>query len=100
MCVLWDTGYSVDFSFSWASLSRLLYFPSALRWKLVSQQLNTAVAGLLHWKRTSCNGLGNSRVYEMTEEALGLGTGAGPGMCNKELTFEMLILLPDLFGEG
>ncbi|KAL6043343.1 hypothetical protein STEG23_034586 [Scotinomys teguina] len=70
-----------------------------LRWKQATQQVNAAVAGLSHYKKTSCNGLEITRICEMPEEALGTRTRTGPGMCNRELTFEMLILLPDLFGE-
>lgn len=80
--------------------SERLFSPSALRWRQATQQVNAVMAGHLHCKKASGNGLGNTRICEMPEEALGIGTRTGPGMCNRELTFEMLILLPDLFGEG
>lgn len=100
MCALWNTGYSVDFSLSWAPLVRVftLLLPSGgckqpSRWMLLWQ-------GSLPIKGPVAMAWEIQQSMKWLEEALGIGTKTGPGVCNKELTFEMLIPLPDLFREG
>lgn len=49
-----------------STTSESFYSPSALRWIQATQQVNAVVAGLPPYKRTSCDGLGNATIYEMT----------------------------------